>query len=66
MANENQEAPRVETRKQQGSYTVLRGGKKQVIPITLTITDTYYADGRKDCTISVPRLGIKAKKGEQK
>jgi len=50
------EGPRVETYKEQASMTVMVDGKPQVVPVELEVTDTYYADGRKDVAIKVPAL----------
>jgi hypothetical protein len=52
---------RTERRQQQGCVTKTINGKPVRVPVVLTIEDTYYEDGRKDCTIKVPRLGTSAK-----
>ena len=49
---------RIETRTQTGRITAIVNGEPRSIEVPLTIIDTYYPDGRKDCTIQVPRLEV--------
>ena len=56
MTQETCAEPRVETRVEDAVLTVLVDGEPREIDASITIVDTYYADGRKDCTIQVPTL----------
>ena len=52
------EEPRIETRTQMGRINAIVNGQMRFIEVPLTIIDTYYPDGRKDCTVQVPRLEV--------
>ena len=52
---------RTTQRQQQGSVSVLVGGQTRTVPVTLTIIETYWESGRKDCTVKVPKLETKSK-----
>lgn len=49
----------VTVEKKIGKMKVAVKGIEKEIPIELTITKTKYADGRQDCTITVPRIAMK-------
>lgn len=65
MTEQHDEITKVETRVQMGSFEVIVGGVPVRHPVPLTITDTYWASGRKDVKVQVPRLEATAeqKKG---
>jgi hypothetical protein len=50
--------PRIETRTQTGRINAIVNGEPRSIDVPLTIIDTYYPDGRKDCTVQVPKLEV--------
>ena len=50
--------PRIETRTQIGRIKAVVNGVERTIEVPLTIIDTYYPDGRKDCTVQVPKLEV--------
>jgi len=48
--------PIVSERKQRGAVVVRVGGRLRSVPVELTIVETVWPDGRKDCTVQVPRI----------
>lgn len=59
MAGEDQ-VIRHETYQELGAMHVVVDGVPVSTPVTLTVTDTFYASGRKDCTVKVPRIKSKS------
>ena len=43
-----------------GAAHVVVAGMPVSTPVVLTVTDTFYASGRKDCTIKVPTIKTKS------
>lgn len=39
-----------------GAVHTVVAGMPVSTPIVLTVTDTFYASGRKDCTVKVPTI----------
>lgn len=59
---EQDQIVRVDEKKQMGRFNRVVDGKVATTPIPLTIVETHYASGRKDCQVQVPRLTAKATK----
>ena len=56
---------REETRVQDGKMMIQKDGEIVEISVPLTITDTFYDDGRKDVTIQVPSISTGSKTNEE-
>ena len=52
---------RQETKVCEGKITINEDGEEREIIVPLTVIETYHENGRKDCTIQVPRISTKSK-----
>ena len=53
---EEDQVTRRETYQELGAVHAVIAGMPVSAPVALTVTDTFYASGRKDCTIKVPAI----------
>ena len=51
--------PRIVEQTQMGHATIKVDGVLRTVDLPLKIIETYHEDGRKDCTVQVPRIETK-------